>query len=383
MTVSVNLVIICVFATLTLLCAAANIGMRRQTALGWLAAGLLVASVEAWLLGQPRGAAFKLAAITVMVPAAYLCVARSIRAVAGGGPDSRLAVAAIAALTAVSLGLIATGAPFIVQTLPFQAACVLAIAISIGRQWRSKDRNVLDLMLIAVLAIQAGIFAIRIPLFPMLFAIDAPYAAVASWPVEKTLLTISGLSAAPAVFLLLARIIGSEIATYRNRSERDGLTGLLNRGAFDRVAEARTTCPGAVIFCDIDHFKRVNDRYGHLAGDGVIRAFAAILQASGHQAGRMGGEEFALLLPGATDIEASQVADLIRLSFCHAACDGVGPGHRLSASFGVAGYRSGEEPRTAFVRADAALYRAKEGGRNRVVAFAESEEDVAGRRRSA
>ncbi|GAU86379.1 GGDEF domain-containing protein [Bosea sp. BIWAKO-01] len=124
---------------------------------------------------------------------------------------------------------------------------------------------------------------------------------------------------------------------------------------------------GALVLCDIDHFKQVNDRYGHQAGDEIICAFAQLLERTGEAAARIGGEEFALLLPGQGASVAGELAGMVRARFHAAGHPLIAPDHRLSASFGVATYRAGEPLRDVFVRADAAIYRAKHEGRNRVV----------------
>lgn len=156
------------------------------------------------------------------------------------------------------------------------------------------------------------------------------------------------------------------------RASRDGLTGLLNRQEFLRLAEvearllARARRPAAVVLVDIDHFKQVNDQHGHDAGDQVLRSFAT----SSRQAlrstdllGRYGGEEFVFLLPGASTAEAEHVMQDVRLHVAGAGHDGP----PVTASFGVAPLEPGERVEEAIAAADAALYRAKAQGRDRVV----------------
>jgi diguanylate cyclase (GGDEF)-like protein len=159
----------------------------------------------------------------------------------------------------------------------------------------------------------------------------------------------------------------------------DGLTGLANRRAFDErfaaawalaVREAREI---AVVLIDVDHFKRYNDHYGHLAGDDCLRAVAeyvgsAVLRASDLPA-RYGGEEFVLLLPGTSDHGAAEVADRL----CRAV-HGAGMPHeaspfgRVTVTAGVASLAPGlhDTPAMLIARADQALYLAKENGRNQV-----------------
>ncbi len=150
-------------------------------------------------------------------------------------------------------------------------------------------------------------------------------------------------------------------------ASRDSLTGLLNRRAFlaayDRaVADGRRR---ALLVLDLDHFKAINDRYGHDAGDRVLFQFAALIGAAcrdGDVAGRFGGEEF-VLLTTADDVLA--FAD--RLTRTIAAHDFGAPGcpvERVTVSIGIQAVGAGDDFDAAFARADAALYAAKASGRN-------------------
>lgn len=161
----------------------------------------------------------------------------------------------------------------------------------------------------------------------------------------------------------------------------DPLTGLRNARYFHtRLQEEwaereRTGGPLAVVVIDLDHFKRVNDRYGHLTGDDVLvntaRAIASITR-HGETEARVGGEEFALLLPNSTGEEAREVAERVRRAIGAAEtrlADSDGEVVRVTASAGVAS--TAERPVTngqdLLGAADEALYRAKREGRNRTV----------------
>ena len=374
-TVSLSLVNVCSFAFLSVLCATVYGGMRRhsspasQGALGslaWLAAALLIGSIEITILGVNGGTTAELAAITLMAPVAYLCVAQAARLIVGHCHQNWRVIAGVGTLQLASLLLLGLEVPFIYQTAPFQLACALAIVECKMRLGQAPHRGSLDALLALGFAALLSVFLIRIPLYFWLFDGTTTYAAVKASQVDKILLTTSGLLTPPIVCMLLAKIIGGVIETYRRRSERDGLTGLLNRQAFHDLADRRQSCGGAVVFCDIDHFKRVNDRYGHHVGDIVLRAFANLLDVTGFRAGRVGGEEFALLMPGASAIEAARIANAIRASFRPCVDPTIAPDLHLSASFGISAYAAGERAKSAFVRADRSLYRAKAEGRDRV-----------------
>jgi diguanylate cyclase (GGDEF)-like protein len=156
----------------------------------------------------------------------------------------------------------------------------------------------------------------------------------------------------------------------------DPLTGLAIRRLFDlRLAEAVASVTAgrrgaSLVFVDVDYFKSVNDRFGHPAGDAVLRALGRLLRESvrGRDlAARIGGEEFALLLPGTPATGAVTAADRIRATLADIVVPIESGSVQVTASFGVTQLVPGQSPADAVSIADRALYRAKESGRNRVV----------------
>ncbi|KIZ44264.1 MULTISPECIES: sensor domain-containing diguanylate cyclase [Rhodopseudomonas] len=152
----------------------------------------------------------------------------------------------------------------------------------------------------------------------------------------------------------------------------DPLTGAFNRLKFDEelcdeIGRAnRYETPLALTLCDIDHFKEVNDVYGHQAGDRVLIELSAMVARGLRQSdllARWGGEEFVILLPGIDALRAGIVADKLRETIARASFGEVGA---VTCSFGVANYVYGDTAATLLARADNALYRAKMNGRNRV-----------------
>lgn len=152
----------------------------------------------------------------------------------------------------------------------------------------------------------------------------------------------------------------------------DPLTLLYNRRALDErlVQETARTrrqgLPLTVMLIDLDHFKRVNDEYGHNVGDRVLRGVSRCLSDHARKmdvVGRWGGEEFLVILPGTPVLEALETAERLRAVI--EACPNETKG-AITASFGIAQYRAGEAVETLLERADRTLYGAKGAGRNQV-----------------
>jgi diguanylate cyclase len=168
------------------------------------------------------------------------------------------------------------------------------------------------------------------------------------------------------------------LAEARREATTDMLTGLPNRRAFDEQLRRaagqamRSGEPLALLIADIDRFKAINDTWGHPVGDAVLRRVAQTIQAcltDPGQAARLGGEEFSALLPGTPLEAARQMAERIRLAVSEKSFSVRSTGKELGAvtiSIGVALYHPGESLPCFVERADAALYRAKQAGRNRV-----------------
>ncbi|MEO7072778.1 MAG: diguanylate cyclase [Rhodanobacter sp.] len=157
----------------------------------------------------------------------------------------------------------------------------------------------------------------------------------------------------------------------------DGLTGLLTRRALMEQLEREyvvALCqqrPLSILMLDLDTFKRVNDRFGHLAGDAVLCEVARIIVACsrrGDHVGRYGGEEFLLILHGTSAADAAAIAEAICQAIASCTLPFEGDLLQFTASIGVATQHPGEPPQSLIARADAALYRAKRAGRNRVQA---------------
>jgi diguanylate cyclase (GGDEF)-like protein len=148
----------------------------------------------------------------------------------------------------------------------------------------------------------------------------------------------------------------------------DPLTGVFNRRAFFEKAERVRQTPFAAIMFDVDHFKDINDTCGHDAGDQVLRDIGGEASSKKGIVGRLGGEEFAILLEGADLETATTFAEALRTRLAELSFDTAGGKLSVTCSLGVAEARPGESIDQLLKRADTALYAAKEEGRDRVVA---------------
>ncbi len=179
-----------------------------------------------------------------------------------------------------------------------------------------------------------------------------------------------------------AEALREELEKAKEEASTDALTGLANRKAFDFAMERlaadpeRQAQPNCLLMGDIDHFKKVNDTYGHLLGDKVIKYVASTMKQSvkgKDLVARFGGEEFAVLLPNTHLDGAMALAETIRSTIENGRlvrADTRQPIGAVTISIGVARYRPGESTNSLIGRADEALYRAKNGGRNQVQAEA-------------
>lgn len=173
--------------------------------------------------------------------------------------------------------------------------------------------------------------------------------------------------------LFLLRIAVDLLAELNEQSVTDSLSGILNRRGFFETAEAMALnatpkLPVSVLLLDIDHFKKVNDSYGHQTGDEVIRNTAAVMHSNAPETaviGRLGGEEFAMILPNTSRKTALAFAEALRMCIEQQSHSGVCPSHPITASIGLAEGTGG--PLEELLHdADIALYKAKNSGRNQV-----------------
>jgi diguanylate cyclase (GGDEF)-like protein len=257
----------------------------------------------------------------------------------------------------------------------FPYALMTLIGLAIVRASPLK-RQRLDYVLMALLCASAAQFAAK----PFIALALGGWGANPQAYVQSSYAAVS--QALGAVFLvaiallIMVMIVRDVLADATAKSETDGLSGLLNRRGFELHAQdtlrhaARQGMTTSLVIADLDDFKSINDSFGHASGDRVIEAFAALLReaASGNGVvGRIGGEEFAILLPGSHLAAARLFAEGTRSAFGALPIAGLPDDRRCTASFGVAELNPGESFSELMSRADHALYGAKKGGRDRVL----------------
>jgi diguanylate cyclase (GGDEF)-like protein len=246
--------------------------------------------------------------------------------------------------------------------------------------WRERRRTRYSrAAAIVVPCLHAGIF-----LVPLAMRAFLPDGHNAAWLTVFTLETI--LYAVGTAFIVMLMVKDHHVHVYRTAACTDHLTSLLNRRAF--IENAVTLCaqqakrgePVAMLMFDLDHFKSINDQFGHAVGDDALRLFGQVVRASTRVddiIGRFGGEEFIAVVPGGIE-SASKIAERVRAGF--EAAGATIATHTVGATVSI-GAAISYDPVTAIdsliARADAALYRAKHDGRNRIYI---AEEEMANER---
>jgi diguanylate cyclase (GGDEF)-like protein len=344
--------------------------------------GGLLLQIPVFLMFGLVGALPGVAAVVVanlLFAFAYAEMGRAVRVFAGGAArTSRVEIALIVALTTIPIVFgyvwpdprwrLALGAPLLAW-----------LSLSVARSILKRDGE-----LHAADYLTGGLFVLSA--LPMLLraAVEFVGPAVdldAARSLGRNLFFLTG-SALPLIgtigFLLMCNDrINEELSRL---AMRDPLTGVFNRRTFEERAErviadaARGLAPLSLLAVDLDHFKHVNDELGHAGGDEALRLVVALMQevlADGQILCRIGGEEFAVLLPGADEDAASEVAERLRQHLERSPVEVEGRLMHLRISVGVATFGASHETLPTLLKAaDRALYAAKRAGRNRVTTIA-------------
>ncbi len=365
---TVTFVAVCVVALLGLLLILAWLQQRDARALAWWGAAYLIGASSLALWASPSA----WLALPGEVPLALIFVAcgmiwNGVRLFRKRPLKPAASVAgAVIWLGLCQLPLFAAGtAARIVLGGVVVSIYTFFIAFELSRERRKSLYS--RTAAVVVPCLHAAIF-----LFPLALRSFAPEVIAASWLTVFALETI--IYAVGTAFIVLLMVKDYHVDIYRHAAATDFLSGLLNRRAF--LEHALTLCarhagkrPVTLLMFDLDHFKAINDRYGHSVGDDVIREFARVVRRSMRTTdiiGRIGGEEFAAIVAEPLEV-AERIAERVRAGFERAGAEIAGRPVGATVSIGAATSRDLVTNIDALIaRADAALYRAKGEGRNRL-----------------
>ncbi|NGX98542.1 MAG: GGDEF domain-containing protein [Candidatus Afipia apatlaquensis] len=350
---------------------------EKIAALGWWGAAYILgaASVALWTVGGPElGWELSIAVNAVGFIACGLVwdAARAFH----GRPASWIGVIAGPALWVAAVVALDPIDPELRMIIG--AAIVAAYAaLTAGELWRERRKSLRARWpAIFVPLLHGVVLMLPILLGDLYRSADATIMAqvwVAAFAAELVIYAVG------TVFIIVMLVSERTVSAHKTAASIDPLTGLLNRRGFGEATsrmierEAKAGRPVTVMIFDIDHFKSVNDRFGHAAGDDVLKVFSNIVVASLRMSdlvGRVGGEEFAALLPCSID-EALLAAERVREAFEASGVAIDDAPLETTVSIGVAGGPANTELEVLMASADTALYQAKRTGRNRVEAAVE------------
>jgi len=309
-----------------------------------------------------------------------------IQAFIGRKPDHRIPVAVFVLLAIVDAYFMLTQHD--VRTAVVLGAIVFAaIFLYCARLTFSRDEGVVGnlywiasslYLLLAILMIGRAAYATRVDI--------AVFDSFAAWPVNAYTFMLGAVSQFFISSLFVLMLSYKLAQNLESIATIDGLTGVLNRrGLEDAALKMQDICKRinlsmAVLLIDIDHFKKVNDQYGHLCGDDVLRHLAKVIAAilrSSDVLGRYGGEEFCVFLPNTTESDAIGLAERIRSGIEESPLKINKASIKTTVSIGVAdSVRAGYDFKGLVATADSAMYSAKNSGRNRVMSYTQITRDT-------
>lgn len=286
-------------------------------------------------------------------------------------PWMLLAIAVVASLL-LNMAILDMPRASFLRNMLYQGPYAVVQAIGVGVILAVKRKRALDLALLVIYFVLSLHFLAKPVLAMSIGSGEAPQAYITSTyaAVSQTLGAVLLIANGLMMLLIIVRDVMADMTA---RSETDTLSGLLNRRGFEDRGEsalalaARSGVPAVMIVADLDHFKQINDTYGHATGDDVIAAFAQVMAecaAPNAVLGRLGGEEFGALLPGANLTTGKLFAETVRHAFRTLPAASTGLRAPASASFGLSQLMPFDHLADLLRRADAALYEAKKDGRD-------------------
>lgn len=366
----------CLFTLLWLMLA--TFGLARRAAWHWAGATALLGGGMALVLMRDRLDlvwGFWLANLLLM--GGFLMLRRGVEVFARQTPSDRTSLAWLLAVPAAVLlaGAERPGWPSVTLLSLAMSWIVGGAAWTVHRGLREEFGRTLACACavpMATLALVLGTRGVLGPFMPSLISAALTGSQTANVAMLVSFVGVGVLVTLGQVLLVMTRLV----TRLRRLSDRDSLTDVYNRRSIERALAAETARlarsgqPFAVLALDIDHFKEVNDRYGHPAGDQVLRELAALMQRAGRSTdlvARTGGEEFWMLMPGADRAGSVQVAERLHALVGDCVVRVPQAEIRFTVSIGVALADDPREDTQSLIRRlDAALYRAKNRGRNRV-----------------
>lgn len=325
----------------------------------------------------------------IFVPICVLLIARGLCLRYTGRAPTRLMVLILGAtyITACWVNFVHQSA--FGRGLAVSIGIVALLSVATGAMLKYRARDKIDLGILLTL-LSAAILVLSRPVLS--FFIEGPpkigvIEDTSFWAVSLKVAGLYCLLVFAILFML--RIAADLLEDLNQQSVTDSLSGLLNRRGIFAAAEtlaleATSALPISVLLLDIDHFKRVNDNYGHQTGDKVIRTLADLMRSSAPESamvGRLGGEEFAIFLPNTGSMAALAFAEALRTSIRLQDHAGIPATHPVTVSIGVT-EGTGEDLELLLHLADIGLYKAKDSGRDQVQMSGRAPLGEHGRRRS-
>jgi len=349
---------------------------KRQPFSGWIAVAYS-AALAAYIIDSTRSASTNIGFIFVSTGMFWifsLAIAKAIYVRCEAAfPNVLVALILSSAMTAfVVLTFVAPDIS--IRSVLVSVVAAILLALALPPLWKAGEK-VIDGVLFGVIATVAATFIVRIVIVYSLHGLTLTEQSYSQSEYAWIFHFTSGICALALAVVLLYAAGLDMVWHFHGQSNRDPLTGLLNRrglkGSFNASADRRQKkiYVRAIILFDIDHFKRVNDQYGHAVGDKVLQRVAktasGLCQEQG-QVARTGGEEFAILTDWIPLETAQQLAQHICDSLRFVAHPELAADHKVTASFGLAVLTAADSLHDAMDRADQALYHAKRNGRNQV-----------------